>query len=57
MKKKNGYINLIVVLNSKTIVKLPVKEKNGKYTPYSEKTQRFVYGADMITKWCNQLSK
>lgn len=44
-------------LYSKTIVKLPVKEKNGKYIPFSEKTQRFVYGADMITKWCNQLIK
>ena len=43
-------------LYSKTIIKLPVKEKNGKYLPYSEKTGRFVYGDD-ISKWCNLLSK
>jgi len=43
-------------LYSKTIVKLPVKEKNGKFLPYSEKTGRFVYGDD-ISKWCNSLSK
>jgi len=44
-------------LYSKTIVKLPVKEKNGKFVPYSEKTGKFVYGADVITKWCNSLSE
>src|SRR6056300_895080 len=38
-------------LYSKTIVKLPVKEKNGKYLPYSSKTAKFVYGDD-ITLWC-----
>ncbi len=43
-------------LYSKTIVKLPVKEKNGKYLPYSSKTGKFVYGDD-ITLWCNVLSK
>ena len=43
-------------LYSKTIVKLPVKEKNGKYLPYSSKTGKFVYGDD-ITLWCNALSK
>jgi len=43
-------------LYSKTIVKLPVKEKDGKWLPYSENTGKFVYG-DNITKWCNQLSK
>ena len=49
-------------LYSKTIVKLPVKEKgkdykgNPKYIPYSESKQGFVYG-DSITKWCNQLRK
>lgn len=43
-------------LYSKKIIKLPVKEKNGKFLPYSEKTGRFVYGDD-ITKWCNALSK
>jgi len=49
-------------LYSKTIVKLPVKEKgkdykgNPKYIPFSEKTGKFVYG-DNIIKWCNQLSK
>ena len=44
-------------LYSKTIIKLPVKEKNGKWIPYSEKTGKFVYGADMITAWCNALSE
>jgi len=44
-------------LYSKTIVKLPVKEKNGKYIPYSEEKGKFIYGADNITKWCNQLTK
>ena len=44
-------------LYSKEIIKLPVKEKGGKYVPYSEKTGRFVYGAEMISKWCNALSK
>ena len=43
-------------LYSKKIIKLPVKEKNGKYLPYSEKYSRFVYGDD-ISKWCNALSK
>jgi hypothetical protein len=43
-------------LYSKTRVKLPVKEKNNRWMPYSEKTGKFVYG-DNITKWCNQLSK
>lgn len=36
------------------IIKLPVKEKNGKYIPYSEKAGKFVYGDD-ITKWCNAI--
>ena len=47
-------------LYSKSIVKLPTKEnpkKKGQYLPYSEKTKRFVYDADIITKWCNELSK
>lgn len=43
-------------LYSKTIVKLPAKQNNGRWLPYSEKTGKFVYG-DNITKWCNQLSK
>lgn len=43
-------------LYSKTIVKLPTKERNGKYVPFSEKTGKFVQSADLITKWCNQLS-
>lgn len=43
-------------LYSKKIIKLPVKERNGKYIPYSEKTGKFVYDADLITKWCNALS-
>ena len=52
-------INLFIrgiFLYSKTIIKLPVKEKNNRWLPYSEKTGKFVYG-DNITKWCNQLSK
>lgn len=43
-------------LYSKKIIKLPVKEKNGKYHPYSEKQGKFVYG-DAISDWCNLLSK
>jgi len=43
-------------LYSKKIIKLPTKERNGKWIPYSEKTGRYVYDADMITKWCNALS-
>lgn len=43
-------------LYSKKIVKLPVKEKNGKFLPYSEKKSQFVYG-DAISVWCNALSK
>lgn len=43
-------------LYSKKIIKLPVKEKNNKFYPYSEKTGKFVYGDD-ISKWCNLLSK
>jgi hypothetical protein len=42
-------------LYSKKIVKLPVKERNGKFIPYSEKTGKFVYDADIITQWCNAL--
>lgn len=44
-------------LYSKKIIKLPVKERNGKYVPYSEKTGKYIYDADMITQWCNVLSK
>ena len=43
-------------LYSKTIVKLPVKEKNGRWLPYSPKAGKFVYGDD-ISKWCNSLSE
>ncbi len=43
-------------LYSKEIVKLPVKEKNGKFLPWSESKGKFIYG-DEITGWCNQLSK
>ena len=42
-------------LYSMTIVKLPVKEKNGRFVPYSAKTGKFIYGDD-ITKWCNSIS-
>jgi hypothetical protein len=44
-------------LYSQKIVKLPVKEKNGKFVPYSEKTQKHVTDSAMITAWCNQLNK
>ena len=43
-------------LYSKDIVKLPVKEKNNRFAPYSQKSGKFIYGDD-ITKWCNSLSK
>ena len=44
-------------LYSKKIIKLPVKQnQQGKWLPYSKKTDRFVYGDD-ISKWCNALSK
>ena len=43
-------------LYSKKIIKLPTKERNGKWIPYSEKTCKFVYDSDIITKWCNALS-
>lgn len=43
-------------LYSKKIVKLPVKQnQSGKWIPYSEKTGKFVYDADIITQWCNAL--
>jgi hypothetical protein len=42
-------------LYSKKIVKLPVKERNGKWIPYSDKTGKYIYDAEMITKWCNAL--
>lgn len=44
-------------LYSQKIVKLPVKEKNGKFVPYSEKTGKFVTSSDHITQWCNLLNK
>ena len=43
-------------LYSQKIVKLPVKEKNGKFLPYSEQRGKFIYGDD-ISKWCNKLNK
>ena len=43
-------------LYSKKIIKLPTKEKNGKWLPYSEKTGKFVYGDD-VSKWCNLIEK
>ncbi len=42
-------------LYSKTIVKLPVKDKEGKFVPYSD--GKYVYGAEQITSLCNKLSK
>ena len=44
-------------LYSQKIIKLPVKEKNGKWIPYSEQQQKFVTDANSITAWCNQLNK
>ena len=50
-------------LYSKKIIKLPVKEDgrdfkgNPKFSPYSEKTGKFVKDANTINIWCNQLSK
>lgn len=38
-------------------VKLPTKEKNGRYIPFSEKTGKFVYDPELITAWCNSLKK
>lgn len=44
-------------LYSKKIIKLPTKQnQQGKWLPYSEKTQKYVYGDD-ISKWCNALDK
>lgn len=42
-------------LYNKKIIKLPTKEKNGKYIPYSEKSGSFIQNADLITKWCESL--
>jgi len=44
-------------LYSQKIVKLPTKEENGKWIPFSEKTGKFVKDAKSITAWCNQLNK
>lgn len=44
-------------LYSKGIVKLPVKEKNGKYYPYSEQYGKFISSPADITKWCETLNK
>ena len=44
-------------LYSKKIVKLPVKEKSGKWFPFSEKANKFITDSELITQWCNQLSK
>jgi hypothetical protein len=43
-------------LYSMDVVKLPVKEKNGKYYPYSENKNKFVTAAE-INEWCNTLIK
>lgn len=45
-------------LYSKEIIKLPVKQDDkGKFHPFSEKSGRFVKSANLITAWCNSLSK
>lgn len=43
-------------LYHKTIVKLPVKEKNGKFVPYSENKGKFITNPDDITAWCNSIT-
>ena len=43
-------------LYSKTIIKLPVKEKGGKFYPYSQNQNKFIMDSNSITKWCNSLS-
>jgi hypothetical protein len=43
-------------LYSLDIVKLPVKEKNGKYLPWSEKKQKFGYAKE-VNEWCNAITK
>jgi hypothetical protein len=44
-------------LYSKKIIKLPVKQENNKWIPFSEKSNRFVKDANTINLWCNELSK
>ena len=49
-------------LYSLKIVSLPVKEDgkdragNIKYSPYSEKSGKFVKSSDLITRWCNSIN-
>jgi hypothetical protein len=43
-------------LYSKKIIKLPVKQENNKWIPYSEKTGKFVKDSNSINLWCNALS-
>jgi len=42
-------------LYSLPIQKLPVKEKNGKFIPFSEGKQKFVTSGSDISIWCNAL--
>lgn len=44
-------------LYSKDVIKLPVKEKNGKYVPYSDKQNKFITNANSITAWCESIIK
>jgi hypothetical protein len=44
-------------LYSKKIIKLPVKQENNKWVPFSEKTNRFIKDANTINLWCTELSK
>ncbi len=44
-------------LYSKPIVKLPVKERNGKWIPFSKNQNKYIYDAKQITAWCNELNK
>lgn len=44
-------------LYSKKIIKLPVKQENNKWIPFSEKSNSFVKNANTINLWCNELSK
>jgi len=44
-------------LYSLPIQKLPTKQKNNKWIPFSEKTGKFVESGALITQWCNALNK
>ena len=43
-------------LYSKKVVKLPTKQENNKWIPFSEKLGKFIKDPKVITDWCNKLS-